>query len=108
VREQFRAYATVLSYVRSKTKSETRHTSVRFEVFTAVTMKNGVLLQEPHGLISQKMAFFHKCRYVIGGKVSRKETSWKKDVGGWININMGAWIGLIWLSVGTIVYYNAY
>jgi hypothetical protein len=41
---------------------------VRFEVFTAVTMKNGVFrhqvplkrrfLQEPHGVISQKTPFF--------------------------------------------------
>jgi hypothetical protein len=27
---------------------------VKFEVFTAVTMKNGVFLQKPHGVTSQK------------------------------------------------------
>jgi hypothetical protein len=31
---------------------------VRFEVFTAVTMKNGRFLQEPHGVTSQKTPFF--------------------------------------------------
>jgi hypothetical protein len=50
---------------------KTRKYSVRFEVFMAVTMKNGVFwdvmpcgscknhfLQEPHGVTSQKMPFF--------------------------------------------------
>jgi hypothetical protein len=32
--------------------------SVRFEVFTAVTMKNGVL-QEPHGVTAHKTPFFN-------------------------------------------------
>jgi hypothetical protein len=31
---------------------------VRVEVFTAVTMKNGVFFQEPHGVKSQKTPFF--------------------------------------------------
>jgi hypothetical protein len=35
---------------------------VRFEVFTAVTMKNGVFwaLQEPHGVTTQKTPFFSR------------------------------------------------
>jgi hypothetical protein len=44
---------------------------VRFEVFTAVTMKNGVFwvvtpcgLQEPHGVTTQKTPFFCKIRFV--------------------------------------------
>jgi hypothetical protein len=42
----------------------TRNLPVRFEVFTAVTMKNGVFwvvtrfLQEPHGVTTQKTPFF--------------------------------------------------
>jgi hypothetical protein len=31
---------------------------VRFEVFTAVTMKNGVFWEEAHGVTSQKTPFF--------------------------------------------------
>jgi hypothetical protein len=32
--------------------------NVRFEGLTAVTMKNAIFLQEPHGVTSQKTAFF--------------------------------------------------
>jgi hypothetical protein len=47
-----------------------RSVDVRFEVFTAVTMKNGVFwvvppkrrfLQEPHGVTTQKTPFFKEC-----------------------------------------------
>jgi hypothetical protein len=48
---------------------KSKHYDVRFEVFTAVTMKNGVFwvvtpcvwirfLQEPHGVTTQKTPFF--------------------------------------------------
>jgi hypothetical protein len=46
------------------TKWQTTIKYVRFEVFTAVTMKNGVFkgcqfLQEPHGVPTQKTPFFN-------------------------------------------------
>jgi hypothetical protein len=39
-------------------KNAVYYTSVRFEVYMAVTMKNAVLWDEPHCLTSQKTAVF--------------------------------------------------
>jgi hypothetical protein len=58
--------------------AELRHQNVRFKVFTAVTMQNGVFwdvivppkrrfLQEPHNVTSQETAFFNKKNAVCLG-----------------------------------------
>jgi hypothetical protein len=61
-----RFYGTELFHFRStvwsRNKNLINNLLIRFEVFTAVTMKNGVFwdVQEPHGVTSQKMPFFKR------------------------------------------------
>jgi hypothetical protein len=56
--------------IRTVLQRQTHKEDVRFEVFTAMTMKNGIFwdvtpygywfLHEPHGVTSQKMLFYIK------------------------------------------------
>jgi hypothetical protein len=78
--------------------------NLRFEVFTAVTMKNGVFwdvtpcgscknLQEPHGVTSQKTPFFHR-NLVRLIKMCLNETHSKAGIGKYLSDNFPIQNGL--------------